>query len=164
MAIGSSRSDAIYIRGEGEFPALASITWDGRRATWVLYCPLPLSAPIVVNRRSAAPGEQIPLANLDVIEVPGASIHFQRILALPLRGGRPIQDIPLNDSSLVFGRGDPQGTVDIDRIDLDSEETSISRVHAAIEREGEDYFLTDRSRLGTELNGIALTLQQTASS
>jgi len=160
MAIGSSRSDAIYIRGEGEFPALASITWDGRRATWVLYCPLPLSAPIVVNRRSAAPGEQIPLANLDVIEVPGASIHFQRILALPLRGGRPIQDIPLNDSSLVFGRGDPQGTVDIDRIDLDSEETSISRVHAVIEREGEDYFLTDRSRLGTELNGIAFTRER----
>jgi ABC-type multidrug transport system ATPase subunit len=50
--------------------------------------------------------------------------------------------------------------VDSARVDLDSEEIAISRVHAMIEREGEDYFLTDRSRLGTELNGVAFTRER----
>ena len=160
MTIGYSESDSIQINGDSEVANAASLSWEGRRATWMLYCPLPLSIPITVNRRATAPGEQIPLANLDIIELPGASLHFQRILATPLRDGKPVQDIALNRSSIVFGRGDPQRTAELGRIDLDSEETSISRVHASIEREGEDYFVIDRSRLGTELNGTAFTRER----
>lgn len=36
----------------------------------------------------------------------------------------------------------------------------MSRVHASIERDGDDYFVVDRSRLGTELNGIAFTRER----
>ena len=160
MTLGTSRADALFVKGEGDYPSLLSLNWDPRRATWTLYCPLPLAAPVTVNRRAVAPGEQIPLTNLDVIEVPGAFLQFQRVLAPPLRSGRPTDQISLDSQPLVIGRGDPHGTVDAARVDLDSEEIAISRVHAMIEREGEDYFLTDRSRLGTELNGVAFTRER----
>lgn len=160
MTLGTSRSDALFVKGEGDYPSLLSLGWDPRRATWTLYCPLPLAAPVTVNRRAVAPGEQVPLTNLDVIELPGAFLQFQRLLAPPLRSGRPTDQISLDSQPLVIGRGDPHGTVDAARVDLDSEEIAISRVHAMIEREGEDYFLTDRSRLGTELNGVAFTRER----
>jgi ABC-type multidrug transport system ATPase subunit len=160
MTIGSSRADSLCVQAAGDFPSFASITWDPRRATWTLYCPLPLSAPLIVNRRAVAPGEQIPLANLDVIEVPGAFLQFQRVLAPPLRGGKAMERISLDHKPLAIGRGDPHSTADAARIDLDSEETSISRIHALIEPDGEDYFLTDRSRLGMELNGVAFTRER----
>ena len=160
MTLGTSRSDALFVKGEGDYPSLLSLSWDPRRATWTLYCPLPLGAPVTVNRRAVAPGEQIPLTNLDVIEVPGAFLQFQRLLAPPMRSGRPTDQISLDSQPLVIGRGDPLGTVDAARVDLDSEEIAISRVHAMVEREGEDYFLTDRSRLGTELNGVAFTRER----
>ena len=158
--IGSDSSDSIIIKSENLGPALVSLNWDSRRATWLLYCPLPLAAPVIVNRRAATPGEQIPLANLDVIELPGAFLKFQRLLARPSRGGRPLDLIPLNDKPLVIGRGDPQGTADPGRIDLDSEETTISRVHALIEPEGQDYVITDHSRRGMELNGVAFVRER----
>lgn len=160
MTLGTSRADALFVKGEGDYPSLLSLSWDPRRATWTLYCPLPLVAPVTVNRRAVAPGEQIPLTNLDVIEVPGAFLQFQRFLAPPVRAGQPTDQISLDGQPLVIGRGDPHGTVDAARVDLDSEEIAISRVHAMIEREGEDYFLTDRSRLGTELNGVAFTRER----
>ena len=158
--IGSSPNDSIRIKNDGEVGSLAAITWDGRRATWMFYCPLPLPVPIIVNRRSAAPGEQIPLANLDVIEFPGAFLQFQRVLAPPLKGGKPLERIELNELPLVIGRGDPHSTTEKNRVDLDQEETSISRTHAMIEAEGPDYVLTDCSRLGMELNGIAFTRER----
>src|SRR5438552_940065 len=160
VTLGTSRSDGLFIKGEGDYPSLLSLSWDPRRATWTLYCPLPLAAPVTVNRRAVAPGEQITLTNLDVIELPGAFLQFQRLLAPPLRSGRPTDQISLDSQPLVIGRGDPHGTVDAARVDLDSEEIAISRVHAMIERDGEDYFLTDRSRLGTELNGVAFTRER----
>jgi ABC-type multidrug transport system ATPase subunit len=160
MTLGTSRSDALFVKGEGDYPSLLSLNWDPRRATWTLYCPLPLAAPVTVNRRTVAPGEQIPLTHLDVIELPGAFLQFQRLLAPPLRSGQATDQISLDSQPLVIGRGDPHGTVDAARVDLDSEEIAISRVHAMIEREGEDFFLTDRSRLGTELNGVAFTRER----
>lgn len=158
--IGSDSSDSIVIKGEDLGPALVTLNWSSRRATWVLYCPLPLAAPVIVNRRAATPGEQIPLANFDVIELPGAFLKFQRLLARPSRGGRPLDRIPLHNKPLAIGRSDPQGTADAGRIDLDSEETTISRVHALVEPEGQDYVITDHSRRGMELNGVAFTRER----
>src|SRR5438128_629859 len=160
VTLGTSRSDGLFIKGEGDYPSLLSLSWDPRRATWTLYCSLPLAAPVTVNRRAVAPGEQIPLTNLDVIELPGAFLQFQRLLAPPLRSGQPSDQISLDSQPLVIGRGDPHGTVDAARVDLDPEEIAISRVHAMVERDGDNYFLTDRSRLGTELNGVAFTRER----
>src|SRR6266478_5660772 len=120
----------------------------------------PLVVPVTVNRRAVAPGEQIPLTNLDIIELPGAFLQFQRVLAPPVRAGQPTDQISLDSQPLVIGRGDPHGTVDAARVDLDPEEIAISRVHAMVERDGDNYFLTDRSRLGTELNGVAFTRER----
>lgn len=158
--IGSDNSDSIVIENENLGMALVTLMFESRRATWVLYCPLPLAAPVVVNRRSATPGEQIPLAHLDVIEIPGAFLKFQRRLTRPSCGGKPLDLIPLTDKPLAIGRGDPQGTADARRIDLDPEETTISRVHALIEPEGQDYIITDQSRRGMELNGVAFTRER----
>lgn len=158
--IGSGESDSIVIKTENLGPALVTLNWDSRRATWVLYCPLPLAAPVAVNRRTATPGEQIPLNNLDVIELPGAFLKFQRLLARPSRAGVSLDRIPLENKPLAVGRGDPQRTADPGRIDLDTEETTISRIHALIEPEGQDYIITDQSRRGMELNGVSFTRER----
>ena len=158
--IGSDESDSIVIRTENLGPALVTLNWDSRRATWVLYCPLPLAAPVAVNRRTATPGEQIPLNNLDVIELPGAFLKFQRLLARPSREGVSLDRILLDNKPLAIGRGDPQRTADARRIDLDSEETTISRIHALIEPEDQDYVITDQSRRGMELNGVSFTRER----
>src|ERR1700731_1803061 len=160
VTLGSAPTDSIRIKNDGDLGSLASLTWDTRRATWILYCPLPLPVPIIVNRRAAAPGEQIPLANLDVIEFPAAFLQFQRVLAPPLKGGKPMERIPLDQLPLAIGRGDPHSTAERNRVDLDPEETSISRTHAMIEAEGPDYLLSDCSRLGMELNGVAFTRER----
>jgi ABC-type multidrug transport system ATPase subunit len=160
MTIGSDRADSIVVKGENIGAALLTLNWDNRRTTWVLHVPLPLSAPVVVNRRTATPGEQVPLANGDVIEAPGAFLKFRRILALPSRAGRPLEHIPLDNKVLILGRGDPKATIDANRIDLDSEETTISRMHALIEPDGNDYVISDHSRRGMELNGVAFTRER----
>src|SRR5438445_8622409 len=160
MTLGTSRADPLFVKGEGNYPSLLSLSWEPRRATWMLNCPLPLVAPVTVNRRAVAPGEQIPLTNLDIIELPGAFLQFQRVLAPPVRAGQPTDQISLDSQPLVIGRGDPHGTVDAARVDLDPEEIAISRVHAMVERDGDNYFLSDRSRLGTELNGVAFTRER----
>jgi len=160
LTVGSAPTDTIQVKTGTIAPALVSLDWDARRATWILRVPLPLAAPVVVNGRAAAPGENVPLGNLDIIELPDAFLQFQRLLARPLRAGEPLERIPLSDATLAIGRGDPHSSTDATRIDLDSEEASISRVHATIEAEGRDYFLTDHSRLGMELNGVAFTRER----
>src|SRR4051812_11105586 len=160
MTVGSDPADSVVIKGENLGAAVVSINWDSRRTTWVLHCPLPLGAPVVINRRAAAPGEQIPLANSDVIEVPGAYLTFRRSLAPPFFGGRPLEHIPLENKVLIIGRSDPKATVEANRIDLDSEETTISRPHALIEPDGRDYVISDHSRRGMELNGVAFTRER----
>src|SRR5205807_9568987 len=69
MTLGTSRADPLFVKGEGNYPSLVSLSWDARRATWRLNCPLPLVAPVTVDRRAAAPGEPIPMTNLEVIEL-----------------------------------------------------------------------------------------------
>jgi ABC-type multidrug transport system ATPase subunit len=160
MTIGADRADSVVVKGENLGAALLTLNWDARRTTWVLHCPLPLNTPVVINRRAATPGEQIPLANSDVIEVPGAFLKFRRILAAPSCGGRALEQVPLDNKVLIIGRGDPKATIDVNRIDLDNEETTISRVHALIEPDGRDYVISDHSRRGMELNGVAFTRER----
>src|SRR5947207_15861121 len=78
MTLGTSRSDALFVKGEGDYPSLLSLSWDPRRATWTLYCPLPLGAPGTGNRRAVAPGGPTPLTNRDGIETPSAVLQCQR--------------------------------------------------------------------------------------
>jgi ABC-type multidrug transport system ATPase subunit len=137
-----------------------SLQWDPRHATWVLHVGFALSIPTRVNGREINPGEEIPLSNLDTLAFPEAMIQFERVLATPTRGGHAISRITLDSQPLFIGRGDPQRTADFNHIDLDPEEHVISRSHAVIECEAEEYFIRDTSRTGTELNGRALTRER----
>jgi len=110
MTLGTSRADPLFVKGEGNYPSLLSLSWEPRRATWMLNCPLPLVAPVTVNRRAVAPGEQIPLTNLDIIELPGAFLQFQRVLAPPVRAGQPTDQISLDSQPLVIARSRHGGT------------------------------------------------------
>ncbi len=159
LRIGGNGDDSIQIDGESA-PTAIGFEWNMRRATWVAQCAAALTCPVAINGRLIEPGEQFPLAHLDTLELPGVLIQFNRLLAEPMRGGRPVGHIRLSGNPLVIGRAEPGSPTDPNRLDLDSEENSISRVHATIEAEGKDFVLTDHSRVGMELNGIAFTRER----
>jgi ABC transport system ATP-binding/permease protein len=137
-----------------------SLEWEARHATWVLHVALALSTPATVNSRPVNPGEQIPLSNLDTIELPNALIQFQRVLAPPMRAGHPASRVILDSQPLTIGRGELQKPGDTSHLDLDPEENIISRSHVVIECDGGEYFIRDTSRTGTELNGKALVRER----
>jgi ABC-type multidrug transport system ATPase subunit len=161
ISVGGSDSNSIQINGEG-LPTSSAIAfeWNPRRATWVMQCAAALTFPVSINGRLVGPAEQFPLAHLDTVELPGVFMQFNRLLAEPMFGGHPVDRIPLGSKPLTIGRAEIDATVDPNRLDLDPEETSISRVHATIEPEGKDFILTDQSRVGMELNGIAFTRER----
>ena len=151
--IGSSANGQITVGRDAASPSGLSLQWEARHATWVLHVALALSTPATVNARPVNPGEEIPLSNLDTIELPGALIQFQRVLAPPMRAGHPASRVTLDSQPLVIGRGDLQKTGEPSHLDLDPEENIISRSHVVIECEAGEYFIRDTSRTGTELNG-----------
>lgn len=158
--IGSSGAGQLTVNGEAASQSGLALEWDVRHATWVLRVGLALSVPATVNGRPVNPGEEIPLSNLDTVELPGGVIQFQRLLAPPRRAGQSAARVFLDSSPLVIGRGDPQKSGDNSRLDLDPEENTISRAHVVIEREEGQYFIRDSSRTGTELNGRALVRER----
>jgi ABC-type multidrug transport system ATPase subunit len=127
------------------------LEWEARRGTWLLRRSG--STPAAVNGRPVQPAEPLALNDLDVIETAGALLQFQRHFAPPEYGGAPVEEVPLGDGSLTLGSA-RESTPDPHRIELDADDLRISRVHAAIVREGDEYFLEDHSSLGSELNGV----------
>jgi ABC-type multidrug transport system ATPase subunit len=158
--IGSSENAQVAVGNAAPDSSGLSLQWDARHATWVLHVGFALSEAATVNGRSLNPGEEIPLSNLDTVELAGALIQFYRVLAPPLRAGHPASHVPLDSQSLVIGRGDLQKAGDPSHLDLDPEENIISRSHVVIECDGGEYFIRDTSRTGTELNGRALVRER----
>src|SRR3989442_1268963 len=99
--IHSSESETVTVENEAPAQSGLSLHWDGRHATWVLRVALALSLPAMINGRPVDPGEEIPLSNLDRIELPGAVIQFQRVLAAPTRAGAPAGRVALDSAPLV---------------------------------------------------------------
>ena len=161
ITIGGSDSDSIRISAE-ELSASSPIAleWDARRLTWMMQCMAALTVPVCINGRLVGPAEQFPLAHLDTVELLGVSMQFQRLLAEPQYLGRKADQSPLSKTPLTIGRAELNATVEPDRIDLDAEEISISRTHVIIEPDGSDFIITDHSRIGAELNGIAFTRER----
>ena len=158
--IGSSANSQITVGRDSATQSGLSLQWEARHATWVLHVALALSTPATVNARPVNPGEEIPLSNLDTIELPGALIQFQRVLAPPTRAGHPASRVTLDSQPLVIGRGDLQKPGEPSHLDLDPEENVISRSHVVIECDAHEYFIRDTSRTGTELNGRALVRER----
>jgi ABC-type multidrug transport system ATPase subunit len=158
--IGSPLDGQLTVGSDVPDQSGLSLQWDPRHATWILQVAFALSMPASVNGRGINPGEEIPLSNLDTLVLPDAMIQFQRVLAPPMRAGHATSRIALDSQPLAIGRGDLQRTGDPNHIDLDPEEHVISRLHAVIECEADEYFIRDTSRTGTELNGRALVRER----
>lgn len=180
-SLGSGPTDSIHFRADtGVRPAHAVLSWEPRRATWTLTrTPAAPDAPLAVNGRPLPLGATgaaavVALNHLDTIELPGVFLRFSRVLDPPLFRGQPVGELPLDGASVVLGRREssPQssptppvvppgggGTPAAElKLDLDAEDGGISKVHAVIARgEGGNYYLDDRSKLGTELNGKSFT-------
>lgn len=154
LRLGGGPGAAIPLPAEAGAAPIGAFKWDARRATWLLSRDGSVVGTVAVNGRLLGAGEEIALNHLDLIDVPGAFLQFQRIPAEPLRNGAPITEVLLTDATLTFGSG-RETAPDPNRINLDPEDMSISRVHAVITREGRNFAIEDKSSHGTELNGIA---------
>ncbi len=155
-AIGSDPAAAVRVASAEEPARHATLGWDAREVTWVLR-PVRGAAVLVNGRPLTSVGAA--LEHQDVIELPGgATAHFHRRPGDPTFGDAPVTELPLDGRArLVFGRADTSltraGTTD--RVELDPEDTRISKIHAVLEREGDGFMLADESKFGTELNGRA---------
>lgn len=156
VQIGTAPNEQITLEGDAAGQSGLSLQKDPRHATWHLRVALALSIPATLNGREVNPGEDVPLSDFDMIELPGACLQFQRLLAPPMKAGQPVRRVALDAQPLTIGRGDPQKPAEDSRLDLDPGEQTISRAHAVIECENGQYFIRDSSRTGTELNGRAL--------
>ena len=155
IVLGASDRVSIPLRGRqlGLLPEHAALVWHAPRATWTLTRAGAPEADVMLNHQPLAPGGSVALGNLDVIQLPGATLQFYREPESPVFRGRPVEEFPLERTPLTFGRGESADASEAPRLELDPEDSSVSKVHAVIEREGSDFFLVDRSRAGTELNG-----------
>ena len=183
-SLGSGPADSIHFRPEsGVQPAHAVLNWEARRATWtVARTPNAPDAPIHVNGRPLGTMASATLNHLDTIELPGVFLRFLRAPDPPLFRGQPVGELPLDGGTpVVLGRRDSQPATPPAlpapggappplspvspgvaagelKLDLDGEDGGISKVHAVIARgERGNYFIDDKSKLGTELNGKSFT-------
>ena len=155
IVLGASERVSIPLRSRspGLLPEHAAIVWNLQRATWTLTRAGAPDADVLLNHRPLAPGGSAALSNLDVVELPGATLQFYREPESPVFRGRAVQEFSLEHTPLVLGRGENADAGDALRLELDPEDSAVSKIHAVVEREGRDYFLVDKSRAGTELNG-----------
>ena len=169
-SLGSGPADSIHLRPDaGVQPAHAVLNWEPRRATWTITrTPNAPDAPIHVNGRPLGSFAAAALNHLDTIELPGVFLRFLRAPDPPMFRGQPVGELPLDGVPVVLGRREaaptspglpvPGTTTPESKLDLDGEDGGISKVHAVIARgEGGNYFIDDRSKLGTELNGKSFT-------
>ncbi len=133
---------------------LLNFCWEPRRSAWSVTNKQPQGLQASINGRPFKENESHPLRDLDLIELPGVYIQFQRNLEEPLMGGAPVSEIPLSSQGLVLGSA-RENSADSNRVNLDAEDLTISRVHAIITQEGLNFFIEDKSTIGTELNGVA---------
>ncbi len=155
IVLGTSSEVSIPLRSHDAnlLPEHAVIVWNQQRVTWMLSRATVPQAELAINSRQLAPGASIALNNLDTVELPGATLQFYREPDAPVCRGGVVSEFSLENVPVVLGRGEnvePDGAY---RLELDPEDSAISKVHALIEKEGPNFFIVDKSRAGTELNG-----------
>lgn len=154
VTLGAEAGRTIRVQALDPREPFRSLQWDARRACWHLLRAEGGAGSLNVNGRALAGTEQVTLNHLDILEAPGVLLQFERTLEEPSYAGAPRREIPLAGGALDLGGGrEPSPEPNLVR--LDEEDPFISRLHARITREGEDYFLEDLSTHGTELNGAA---------
>lgn len=155
IVLGASAGISIPLRTQNAnlLPEHAVIVWSQQRVTWTLGRAAATEAELTVNSRPVAAGASVALNNLDTIGLPGVSLQFYREPEAPVCRGKAVSEFPLGDAPVVLGRGENAVADGTFRLELDPEDSAISKVHATIEKVGQDFFITDKSRAGTELNG-----------
>jgi ABC-type multidrug transport system ATPase subunit len=159
--LGTSREDLLVLRDPKLHPRHVSLHWQPARATWELTRLHP-DGRVEVNGRSVGEAESLPLNHLDEIRVGQTLFRFHKLPAEPRCNGEPCKELPLQRKTILIGRASPASSAateaaDSVRIDLDGEDSGISRLHAQIVSESGTWFIEDRSKTGTELNGRAFT-------
>lgn len=151
--IGSSPSADLQIPAPGLEPAHATLSWEARASTWVLSAGTP-NAQRTLRLNGQSLSTVAPLEDGDIIEMPDVLIRFGLTSAQPVFRGVTTAEIPLKGlRKVVFGRasGDTSGDP---KVDLDAEDSRVSRIHLEIEQpESGVAFASDKSQTGTLLNG-----------
>ena len=155
IVLGTSAEVSIPLRSHDAnlLPEHAVIVWNQQRVTWMLSRAAIPQAELTINSRQLAPGASIALNNLDTVELPGATLQFYREPEAPVCRGGVVSEFSLENVPVVLGRGENVEEDGAYRLELDPEDSAISKVHALIEKEGPNFFIVDKSRAGTELNG-----------
>ena len=155
IVLGASGQVSIPLktRDGNLLPEHAVIAWNQQKVTWMLSRATVPQADLIINQRPLLPGASIALNNLDVVELPGATLQFYREPEAPVFQGQPVTEFSLERLPIVLGRGENAVANGSLRVELDPEDSAISKVHAVIEKEGPSFFIVDKSRAGTELNG-----------
>ena len=155
IVLGVSAQVSIPLRTQNPslLPEHAVIVWSQQRVTWMLSRAAVAEAELSVNNRPLAPGVSIALNNFDTVELPGVSLQFYREPEAPVSRGSVVSEFSLSNTPVVLGRGENTEAAGTFRLELDPEDSAISKIHALIEKEGPNFFVVDKSRAGTELNG-----------
>lgn len=156
VTLGTGREDWLPLRDAGIQPRHVGLRWQAALATWEA-ARLAAEGTVEVNGRALAQGEWLPLEHLDELRVGRTAFRFLKKPAEAKCQGRSCMEVPLAGAPVLIGRetagaAEAAGTV---RVDLDGEDAGISRVHAQLLCENGTWFIEDRSKTGTELNGQA---------
>ncbi len=157
LSIGSGEGDDIKIKGGTISAAAALFKWDLRAASWNLHVG---ECDVALNGRIMPKGAVSPLNDQDSIELPGIFLRFTSAPDLPLFNNQTTTEVILGDL-LVLGRKVPNDTGNkISKLELDPEDTAISKTHVKIERQDGAFYISDQSKFGTELNGKSFTRER----
>ncbi len=155
FTIGSSRDCDLQVNHRGLARRHAVLDWDRKACTWRIKAFDAMSSIKVqhVDTRERASY----LQDGYIIELAALTLRFDRESELPKVKGKGVLEIPIKRKMrVVFGRED-KPEKGVCSVVLDSDESSISRMHLSIWWEkGKGYRIEDSSRTGTFLNGKSL--------
>ena len=159
--LGTSRDDLVALRDPSLHPGHVSLQWQPSRATWEISRLVP-EGKVEVNGRPVQPGESLPLNHLDEIRAGQSLLRFHKVPAEPKCQGAACPVLPLEGQTVLIGRASSASATTAEvpgtlRVELDGDDSGISRLHAQLTRENGTWFIEDRSKTGTELNGRAFT-------
>jgi ABC-type multidrug transport system ATPase subunit len=159
ISLGGGSGNSIQA-GKSAPPQVAFLEWQGRAASWSITPGEGAEGKISLNRQHLPTAAF--LRDQDIIELPDAILRFDRRPDAPLFQGHAATEITLGQQALVLGRASTTDKAGAEagageapglKVELDKEDSAISRAHARIAWKSGRHWITDTSRSGTLLNG-----------
>jgi ABC-type multidrug transport system ATPase subunit len=132
--------------------ARAGILWDARSCRWLLQLP-PAAGGDPEDGQPLVPARAIYPAGDWLLEL-------HRVPEPPREGGRECPRLRLDRKPLVIGRGAETPAAGTRRLELDPQDSSVSKDHVRLEADGATWRITDLSKTGAELNGQAFASER----